>query len=1307
MKTPERAKLAKLIKEKTKFQQTGKPRKEAEVCSKIGRHHIRNGQFQEAIEEYRYEMQLWIRQKDMMGEAMCHRSLGECYAELGYFPMALQHHDKYMAWAESTKNYAELQRALATLGRTFICKAASVDEKNSPEAKTSITKSEQALLRSMSVCDNYLKGVVSESELQQMKGRLFLNLGLVYMHQESFNKSVGSIEKAIRIAEETNKLEDLYRSHLSLADVYLRMNNTSQSLHALDNAFSLSKKLKDKEKESDVLIQRAHVHFILSEFSAAEAVLRRVCMIGSMKPAERKEVIDHVKIAKKCCKLQTELKKAMEEVNLKKVMEIHEQLGDCCCKVNIYREALLHYNKQLECALTLQIPDEQLIPIYVSLAATYADSHQYGMAVTMYGKELQLRKGNSKEECKTFLNVADAQEKAGHGYEAVYESYSKAAKFAIKAGNPRLRLRVLKSLAVVQEKFGKMSELQVTKGDLSRLKSEYDLGSDDDKIIDEEEEEENNQEHESSDDSEDDLINIGNGPVVKEEPGSSTTGSSPESSASVERGISGSSGSRVKVQPNSSPSEDILNKWLDTNDEELVIPAVKDVHGVSSGIHIKTEPDDNKDISSSKIGQQLTPRELFPVGTENENCKIKIKLEPVSIKGVKTSLSESRLEESWKVTSKKGKTLISRTPSGKAKKRSISELETDRIVGEKSSNKKHSSQVARKSPERSKLKDGFTRERHHYHVGKALELNVSERNGQQSLEGSQSLANSSSRQDSISASARKCINDSRRNGVCVSIAGQGKRLDHVSSSCRISSTSSNRLKRSNSEGSQVPLKSYQSLDRDTDPQEPRYGPTTMFGETSFSSSPSHPSHNCHLSRRVTMRVRVVVKDITLLVCVPLNQVPPVSFQWLADEASSRYHTSTGHRIQLSLATTEGALIYPDDIVSEILNNNEEVIGRIESWSQPQQKSSQEKQHSHLAIEHEVEHPANISSSHVPVKSIACAIKEQCQRSLQELSLSRSHIQDDNMHELAQTIQSLYHLSSIDLSHNEISYKGLQVFCQVLFQESEEVQRSLPLQHLTKMVLSNNPLTDNCALYISNIISYCPELNKLALSSSQLTSQFVMDHHAVVMQTAFGGAAKLQILDVSHNALGSAGVELLLQFLNPEKITSLVLSSVISSSGDSEISKHIASYCSQPDFALCSLVLEDCGLNDRDMYTLSKCLPVSKVWCHLDLSSNPLITNQGLFIFLQRLIASSCQLQSLNISLCGIESPLEVDLITLLVKVMTKIDQSQGHLSSLKLSNKFSHSDLELLKSIWQLAHGKCAQHQIDELLCTFSVKQGS
>lgn len=105
------------------------------------------GSYQEAIKAFKEEMELWIRQNDAMGQAMTHRSLGECFAEVGYFPTALNHHNQYMAWAESNKNYAELQRSLATLGRTYICKAASADDKGSSDARESITKSEEAFLR--------------------------------------------------------------------------------------------------------------------------------------------------------------------------------------------------------------------------------------------------------------------------------------------------------------------------------------------------------------------------------------------------------------------------------------------------------------------------------------------------------------------------------------------------------------------------------------------------------------------------------------------------------------------------------------------------------------------------------------------------------------------------------------------------------------------------------------------------------------------------------------------------------------------------------------------------------------------------------------------------------------------------------------------------------------------------------------------------------------------------------------------------------------------------------------------------------
>ena len=52
---------------------------------------------------------------------------------------------------------------------------------------------------------------------------------------------------------------------------------------------------------------------------------------------------------------------------------------------------------QLKCALTLKKPNKELISIYVSLAATYADNKQYEKAIQMYHKELELRAGNRKE----------------------------------------------------------------------------------------------------------------------------------------------------------------------------------------------------------------------------------------------------------------------------------------------------------------------------------------------------------------------------------------------------------------------------------------------------------------------------------------------------------------------------------------------------------------------------------------------------------------------------------------------------------------------------------------------------------------------------------------------------------------------------------------------------------------------------------------------------------------------------------------------------------------------------------------------
>ena len=46
--------------------------------------------------------------------------------------------------------------------------------------------------------------------------------------------------------------------------------------------------------------------------------------------------------------------------------------------------------------------------------------------------------------------------------------------------------------------------------------------------------------------------------------------------------------------------------------------------------------------------------------------------------------------------------------------------------------------------------------------------------------------------------------------------------------------------------------------------------------------------------------------------------------WLCEEAAKRYFASYGLRPKLVLCTGEGAMFSPEDVISDLLNNNEEV-----------------------------------------------------------------------------------------------------------------------------------------------------------------------------------------------------------------------------------------------------------------------------------------------------------------------------------------------------------------------------------------------
>ena len=99
--------------------------------------------------------------------------------------------------AQSAKNLVEEQRALATIGRTWLVH--SDDAINSDEVEGFLLEAQTAFLKSLDVCDK-LHRSVSQKELLEMKSRLYLNLGLIYENQKDLSRAKSFVEKALIIA---------------------------------------------------------------------------------------------------------------------------------------------------------------------------------------------------------------------------------------------------------------------------------------------------------------------------------------------------------------------------------------------------------------------------------------------------------------------------------------------------------------------------------------------------------------------------------------------------------------------------------------------------------------------------------------------------------------------------------------------------------------------------------------------------------------------------------------------------------------------------------------------------------------------------------------------------------------------------------------------------------------------------------------------------------------------------------------------------------------------------------------------------
>lgn len=99
---------------------------------------------------------------------------------------------------------------------------------------------------------------------------------------------------------------------------------------------------------------------------------------------------------------------------------------------------------------------------------------------------------------------------------------------------------------------------------------------------------------------------------------------------------------------------------------------------------------------------------------------------------------------------------------------------------------------------------------------------------------------------------------------------------------------------------------------------------------------SLPTNDVTTPADTPLRVRVKLEGKTYLIPCPRRTpdglVTPVG--WLSAQASERYYSQHGVRPELSLTTSDGALLSADDPLDHVLSHNEEVVGVVSRWHHP-------------------------------------------------------------------------------------------------------------------------------------------------------------------------------------------------------------------------------------------------------------------------------------------------------------------------------------------------------------------------------------
>ncbi|CAK8672572.1 unnamed protein product [Clavelina lepadiformis] len=347
--------------------------------------------------------------------------------------------------------------------------------------------------------------------------------------------------------------------------------------------------------------------------------------------------------------------------------------------------------------------------------------------------------------------------------------------------------------------------------------------------------------------------------------------------------------------------------------------------------------------------------------------------------------------------------------------------------------------------------------------------------------------------------------------------------------------------------------SKQSLDITSQPPLNSVSTMCVYQHTGASSTHfyPHPEH----SQSSAIRLKVQISDKSFVIPVP-GRDKKVS--WLLETAASRYEKLTRLRPLLSLSTSDGCLLAPDDLICDTLTFNDTVVGNILSYKV-------------LTISQ-----CYVENCKTAKRPILPAILKACENCKNSKTFKLGNLGFSHERHLKPLIQSLgqEEVRKFILAGNRLDKDGVRCFCQSISQPSPEVRPPIeeldltccgldseaigtlaecePLHCLKRLNLSFNPLLNGDGM--QKLLLSFKSLQSLVLKKCLISEDFFVN-----FDPAENSLPNLEHLDISKNDVGSYGLLKWLRLLNRTIIKRLHFREISNSQSNAYVVGHLLTF----------------------------------------------------------------------------------------------------------------------------------------------------